>query len=167
MTTTQTQTPPQTLTGRDIGLAERATSAALNVVLADIGTTFDRWVVLIGLSSETLPAEVDLLVPALAEALGTTVETAELTLDEAESGGHVQVVSAADGDPRGARVELTAAGRALYEHVRAATVELSGELQAGIPREDLAVARRVLVQITDLARAWLAVNRPAPAGMTK
>jgi hypothetical protein len=143
------------LDGRQLGEAQRATSAVLDLLLAEIGITFDRWVVLNAVATKSLPAQVGLLVPALSAALDATDETVQFMLDEAESIHHVRVVSAPSGDPAAARIELTAEGEVLHERLRAAIDELTVELSAGIPRRDLETAGRVLIEITREARAWL------------
>jgi hypothetical protein len=111
-------------------MADAVTSAALDRLLAEIGTTFDRWVVLNAIASGSLPAEVGLLVPALSAALDATGETVRFMLDEAESGDHVRVVSAPSGDPAAARVELTAEGEVLHERLRAGIDEITREARA-------------------------------------
>jgi hypothetical protein len=143
------------LDGRQLGEAQRATSAVLDLLLAEIGITFDRWVVLNAVATKSLPAQVGLLVPAPSAALDATDETVQFMLDEAESIHHVRVVSAPSGDPAAARIELTAEGEVLHERLRAAIDELTVELSAGIPRRDLETAGRVLIEITREARAWL------------
>jgi DNA-binding MarR family transcriptional regulator len=148
-------TDAPTLDGRQLGGTRRATSAVLDLLLADVGITFDRWVVLNAVATESLPAEVGLLVPALSAALDVTDETVQFLLDDAESGHHVRVVTAPSGDPAAARVELTAEGEVLHERLRAAIDELAAELSAGIARRDPETARRVLAEITQEARARL------------
>ncbi|MDH6139543.1 DNA-binding MarR family transcriptional regulator [Kitasatospora sp. GP30] len=54
------------------------------------------------------------------------------------------------------RLQLTDAGRELYERTSAETAEITARLYDGIPVEDLAVAGRVLTLITDRANAELA-----------
>jgi hypothetical protein len=125
-------TDAATLDGRLAGEPQRATSAVLDLLLAEIGTTFDRWLVLNVIASESLPARVGLLVPALAAALEATDETVRLMLDDAESGRHVRVVSPPSGDPAAARVELTAEGEALYSRLRTAIDELTVEVSTGL-----------------------------------
>jgi hypothetical protein len=117
--------------------APRASSTVLDLLLAEMGITFDRWVVLSAVATRSLPAAVGLLVPALSAALDATDETVELMLDDAEADHHVRVVSAPSGDPAAARIELTAEGEVLHERLRAAIDELRAELSAGIPRPDL------------------------------
>ncbi|MGH9213759.1 MAG: hypothetical protein ACRD2C_24260 [Acidimicrobiales bacterium] len=141
------------LKGRQLGEAQRATSAVLDLLLAELGTTFDRWVVLNAIASESLPAEVGLLVPALSVALDVTDETVRLMLDEAEAGHHISVVSAPSGDPGMCRLELTAEGEALQERLRAAIDELTVELSAGIPGPDLETAPSVPDDVAREARA--------------
>jgi len=114
--------------GRQLGEARRATSAVLDHLLAEMGITVHRWVVLHAVASEALPAEVGLLVTALSAALDATDETIRFMLDDAESDHHVRVVSAPSGDPAAARVELTAEGEVLHERLRAAIDELTVEL---------------------------------------
>ena len=117
--------------------APRASSTVLDLLLAEMGITFDRWVVLSAVATRSLPAAVGLLVPALSAGLDATDETVELMLDDAEAGHHVRVVSAPSGDPTAARIELTAEGEVLHQRLRAAIDELRAELSAGIPRPDL------------------------------
>jgi hypothetical protein len=117
--------------------APRASSTVLDLLLAEMGITFDRWVVLSAVATRSLPAAVGLLVPALSAALDARDETVELMLDDAEAGHHVRVVSAPSGDPAAARIELTAEGEVLHERLRAAIDELRAELSAGIPRPGL------------------------------
>jgi DNA-binding MarR family transcriptional regulator len=121
---------------RRLGEAQRAASTALDLLLAEIGITFDRWVVLSAVATGSVPAEVGLLVPALSAALDTTDETVRFMLDEAESDHHVRVVSAPSGDPAAVRVELTAEGDVLHERLRAAIDELAADLAAGLPKRD-------------------------------
>jgi hypothetical protein len=151
-----------TLDGWQPGEAQRAPSAVVDVLLAEIGTTFDRWVVLNAVATESLPAEVGLLVPALSAALDATDETVRFMLDEAEVAHHVRVVSAPSGDPAAARVELTGEGEVLHERLRTAIDELTVELSAGISRRDVETARRVLVEITHDA-IWASAFAPVPA----
>ena len=120
------------LAGRRPGKGRRVTSAVVDLVLAEVGTTFDRWVVLNAVASRSFPAQVGLLVPALSAALEATEGTVRRMLDDAESGHHLRVVSAPNGDPSAARVEMTAEGEVLHERVRAAVDELTLKLSAGL-----------------------------------
>jgi hypothetical protein len=104
----------------------------LDLLLAQIDTTFERWLVLNAAASESFPAEVGLLVPALAAALDATDETVRLMVDEAEADHHIRVVSAPSGDPAAARAELTAQGKAVYQRLCAVIDELMAELSPGL-----------------------------------
>ena len=152
------------LSGQDIGQAQRATSAVFDVVLAEHGTTFDRWVVLNALAGGAFPPERARLVPGLAGALATGPAAVEATLDQAEAAGLARIVSAPGGDPGAVRVELTAAGRAQHGTLRSAIDSVADELYSGIPEADLTAAHRVLVEVTWRADGWMnlwAAARPA------
>jgi hypothetical protein len=152
------------LNGQDIGQAQRATSAVLDVVLAEHGTTFDGWVVLNALASGAFPPERARLVPRLAGTLATGPAAVEAMLDQAEAAGLARVVSASGGDPGAVRVELTAAGRAQHGTLRSAIDYVADELYSGIPDADLMAAHRVLVEVTWRADGWMnlwAAARPA------
>jgi hypothetical protein len=148
-------TDPAILNGRQPGRPQRAMSAVLDLLLADVGVTFERWVVLNAVAAESLPAEVGLLVRALSAALDATDETVRSMLDDAESDHHVRVVSAPGGDPAAVQVELTPQGEALHERLRIAIDGLRAELSAGIPRRDLETAGRTLIDARREALAWL------------
>jgi uncharacterized protein YbjT (DUF2867 family) len=159
MTRSPAKTDAAILGGRQLREAQRARSAVLDLLLAEIGITFDRWVVLNAIVTGSVPADVGLLVPALSAALDATDETVRFILDEAESGHLVRVVSAPSGDPAAAQVELTAEGEVLHERLRAVLDELTAELSAGIPRRDRETAGRVLAEITRQAGAGLDSDR--------
>ncbi len=152
------------LDGQDIGQAQRATSAIFGVVLAEHGTSFDRWVVLNALATGAFPPERARLVPRLAGALATGQAAVEAMLDQAEAAGLARIVSAPGGDPGAVRVELTAAGRAQHGTLRSDIDHVAKELCSGIPEADLVAAHRVLVEVTWRADGWTklwAATRPA------
>lgn len=143
------------INGRQRGEAHQATAAVLDLLLDQIGITFDRWVVLNAVASKSLPAQVGLLVPALSAALDAADEAIRFMLDEAESARHIRVVSAPTGDLAAARVELTTEGEMLHERLQTAIDQLTAELSAGNALRDLEAARHVLVEIAQQARARL------------
>lgn len=152
------------LDGQDIGQAHRATSAIVDVMLAEHGTTFDRWVVSNALATGAFPPERARLVPGLAGALATGPMAVEAMLDQAEAAGLVRIVSAPGVDPGAFRVELSAAGWAQHGTLRSAIDHVAEELYSGIPEADLAAAHRVLVEVTWRANGWMnlwAAIRPA------
>jgi DNA-binding MarR family transcriptional regulator len=152
------------LDGLEIDQAQRATSAIFGVVLAELGTTFDGWVVLDALATGAFPPERAGLVPGLAGALATGPAAVEALLDQAEASGLARIVSAPGGDPGAVRVELTPAGRDQHRTLRSALDLVADELYSGIPEADLAAAHRVLVEVTWRADGWLNLwedTRPA------
>ena len=87
----------------------------------------------------------------------------DAVLDQAEAAGLVRIVSAPGGEPGAVRVELTGAGRAQHDTLRAAIDYVAGELYSGIPAADLTAAHRVLVEVTWRADGWMglwAATRP-------
>ena len=98
--------------------ARQATPAPLDLLLKELGITFDQWVVLNAVATGLVPAEVGQLVPALSAAVCTSERAARWLLDEAEAAHHLRVLSAPDGDPASARVELTAQGEVLLDRLR-------------------------------------------------
>ena len=155
------------LNGQDIGQAQRATSAILGVVLAEHGTTFERWVVLNALATRAFPPERSKLVPGLAGALATGPAAVEAMLDQAEAAGLVRIVSARGVVPGAVRVELTAAGRAQHGMLRSDIDHMTEELYSGIPEADLAAAHRVLAEVSWRAdgwmKLWVAIRPAEPA----
>ena len=130
-----------TLNGRVIGQAERATRAVLDRLLARSGTPFEQWVA-VNLTATEAPTR-DGLVARLAAGLRT--DAAADIVTDAERAGLLT------GD-----ITLTAAGRERYEQISAAIDGLTGRLYGGLTAEELDVAGRVLLQVTDRANAELA-----------
>jgi DNA-binding MarR family transcriptional regulator len=143
------------LDGQDIGQAQRATSAVLGTVLAEHGTSFDRWVLLNALATGAFPPERARLVPGLAAALATGPAAVEAIIDDGEAAGLARIVSAPGGEPAAVRVELTAAGRERHRTLRSAIDRVAEELYAGIPEHDLAATHRVLDEVTRRADGWM------------
>ncbi|MGC0313233.1 MarR family winged helix-turn-helix transcriptional regulator [Kitasatospora acidiphila] len=146
-----TTTAPTTVNGRVIALAHNAARALLEGVLTRHGATFHqsvtlRVVVVAGgsIGRDELVADV----------------TGSLKTDGSVVLGVIAELAAAkllEADPsQESRLQLTDAGRELYERTSAETAEITARLYDGIPVEDLAVAGRVLTLITDRANAELA-----------
>jgi DNA-binding MarR family transcriptional regulator len=156
------------LHSQDILRAQRATSALLGVVLAELGTTFDRWVVLDTMATGAFPPERARLLPGLAAALATGPAAVEAVLDSAEADGLVRIVSAPDGDAGAVRIELTSAGEAQHGTLRSAIDLMVAELHAGIPERDLATAHHVLAEVTRRADGWTHLwNATRPMAATR
>ena len=141
-------TDAPTLTGVDIGEAQRAVGAVLDSVLAETGTPFVTWVAINVLA--TAPASVPL---GRDELVGRMV--AGLKLDRATVESAVADASAAGLVRLGSVVELTAAGQDLHRRVTGEIAAVTPQLYGGIPEPDLATAHRVLRTITARANAYL------------
>jgi DNA-binding MarR family transcriptional regulator len=116
------------LNSRDAVRSQRDTSVVLGVVLAEHGTTFDRWVVLNALATGAVPPHRSRLLPSLAAALATGPAAVEAMIDQAEEAGLVRIVSAPSGHPGAIRAELTPAGRAQHQtlhQILRATIDLA------------------------------------------
>ena len=124
-------------------------------MLAEHGTSLDRWVLLNALATGAFPPERARLVPGLAAALATGPAAVESMLDQAGVAGLARIVSALGGDPGAVRAELTAAGVTQHRTLRSAIDQVADELYAGIPEHDLAAAHRVLAEVTRRADGWM------------
>lgn len=142
-----TETDAPTLTGIDIGQAERATRAVLDRLLAETETRFTTWVVLNTLA--TIGGSLD-----RAELRGRLV--VGLKIPEAEATAIVDTVASAglamDGPDE---VHLTDAGSALFQRIREGIAGITERLYGGLPKEDLQTAHRVLATVTARANAEL------------
>jgi hypothetical protein len=141
-------TDAPTLTGQDIGTAARATGALLERLLSGSGTDFQGWVTLnvLGTNGSTLGR--DDLVNRLVFGLKVDAESASATVTELVHSG---LLSEVDGV-----VELTDVGTGRFESVRDDIGGITARIYGGLPAEDLAVAHRVLVEVTQRANAELA-----------
>jgi hypothetical protein len=142
-----TDTP--TLTGQDIAEAQGAVRGLLDKVLAGSGATGNEWVTFRVLTGRGPWTSTDTLRDYLAS-------QPQLDLDAQSAGSLVNglqvrglITSNALGD--GGQVQLTAEGTALFASLGRAVAEVTGQLYAGIDRDDLATAHRVLVQVTERA----------------
>jgi DNA-binding MarR family transcriptional regulator len=141
--------PAPTLTGRDLGQAERATRAVLDRLLAQSGLAFLQWVAL-GLLEDAGPdLERDGLVRQMAGALKIDEPPVLAAVDEL-----VRLGLVASG-PAPGRLELTPAGRRRLKDARDGVDRLTERLYGGLPQDDLATAHRVLALITERANAEL------------
>jgi hypothetical protein len=140
-----------TLNGQIIGQAERATRAVLEELLAEIGTTFVRWVTLNVQTTAGGRQQRDALVQRVVDGLRTDAPPVLAALDELTAAGHVRPTA---DDP--AVVEVTDSGRAVYRRIQAGIDGISALLYADLPAADLATAGRVLTIVTERATAALA-----------
>ena len=146
-----TQTP--TLTGQDIGQAERATRAVLERLLTRTGTGFHGWVALNLLGTTG---------PVLAESALAGRMASGLKISEAAARGALDELAASDLIARtgeaGPQVTLTPAGRARFGEIRDGIAQITERLYGGLAATDLAAAHRVLAAVTERANAVLAAG---------
>jgi DNA-binding MarR family transcriptional regulator len=141
-TMTQAKT---TLFGQDLAVASAAGRRLLTTVLDREAAAVPEWVTLKLVNDEGAPVPRDDLVTRLANGVGLELTAAGEVLAGLRSRGLLAE------DPAG--VTLTADGQARFDRLFAAVLELSGDLLAGLPAEDVAVARRVLANYTERANA--------------
>jgi len=138
-----------TLTGQDIGQAERATRAVFDRFLAETGTTFDQWVTLNVLAAAESPVDGEEVLGQLTAGLRIPEPTARTAIDEVTSRGLV----AAIGDP--VRLELLPEGTARVQSVRHGIAQIAARLYGDLPAHDLATTHKVLAIIAERANAEL------------
>lgn len=148
MTTTTPSTTPL-LDPRVIALAHYAGRALLEHVLARHGVTFQQSVTLRLAAVAEGPVGRAAITDGIVGSLKIDTAEADSVVDELIAAGLL-----ASEEP--SQVRITDAGRELYETTSAETAPISARIYAGIPKEDLAVAGRVLTLITERANAEFA-----------
>jgi DNA-binding MarR family transcriptional regulator len=149
---TGTDSPAPLLDGRVIGLAPYASRAVLETVLSRHGLGFREFVTLRPVAVADGPLGRDRLTGAVTGALKIDAADVHRLVGNLLRAGLV----AADGPER---VRVTDAGREVHGRVSAETAAASARIYAGIPRDELAVAGRVLALVTERAEAELAAAR--------
>jgi DNA-binding MarR family transcriptional regulator len=142
-------TSAPTLTGQDIGQAERATRALLDELLVDTGLRFDEWVIVNLLANHDGAPERAAIEALVARGLHIERESARGLIDDLIGRGLVAPIG------RDARITLTRAGRARFRSVRAGIDRITQRLYGGISADDLATTHRVLAAVTERANAAL------------
>lgn len=142
-----TQIP--TLTGQDIGQAERSTRALLDTLLSETGTPFEHWVTLRLLATSATAFRGDELVARMSSALKIAPVAVRSVLTELDA------VHLIDGGKGSGDVTLTSAGVALYERINAGASAIAARLYGDLPVDDLVAAHRVLVTVTERANREL------------
>jgi DNA-binding MarR family transcriptional regulator len=132
------------LTGQDIGEAEGAMTALLERALAPSGRSRAEYITLRLLAARAPFGSAAELSDFLAgqRQLGLNRADVVTMLDRLQAEGVMTV----------APVELTADGRAVLEDLAAAVAPVTRRVFAGLDREDLTVAHRVLVELIQHAR---------------
>jgi DNA-binding MarR family transcriptional regulator len=139
-----TQAPTSTLFGQDLGVASRAGQRLLDAVLEREAMTFPEWVTLklVHDTGAAIPRD------ALLARLGTALDLdADEVLARLESNGLLATGTAG--------VELTEEGAARFATLFGAIRDLSAEVLAGLPAEDVATTRRILAEYTERAHGVL------------
>ncbi|HET6835559.1 MAG TPA: hypothetical protein VFH30_16960 [Acidimicrobiales bacterium] len=139
-----------TLTGQDIGQAERATRALLDAVLAETQTTFHQSVVLNLTVNTPSPAELEGVVTRMTHGLKIDRSTARDAIDQVVA----KELVATSGDP--ASLALTPAGETRFRAIRHGIDQIAERLYGDLPPEDLATTHRILAIVTERANAELA-----------
>jgi hypothetical protein len=129
-----------TLNPQIVGQAENAHGAIMDLVLAGTGLDRDRWVALSLITFAGGTIETDTLIARAADALKIAPDTARAAIKALDATGLVT--------QDGAQVTITEAGRTLVAAVRGKTGPIIARAYADVPAEDLALAARVLIQIT-------------------
>ena len=137
----------------DINMAARATRKALDVVLAEQGTSFPPLATLNTLVSRGGELERGTLIAQLARGLDVNSDTVQTLLHGLETRGLVR-----DGAHGAASVELTPEGQAEHRRLTAIVGGLTGALYAGFDADELALTRRVLVALSERADAHVAAT---------
>jgi len=129
-----------------IGQTESALGALLEPLLADVGLTFQQWLVLTVTAASGGRADRGQLVARIAGARKVDPTEVESAIAELTAAG----LAIATGP-----LALTDSGQDAYQRIRGAIDELNAELFA-FPPEDLATAGRILSVVTERANAVLA-----------
>jgi len=155
MTTTTPPVAAPLVDPRVIALAHYAGRALLENVLARHGSTFQQSVTLRLAAVAEGQVGRDALVDGVVGALKIDAAEAHSVVDELIVAGLL-----AAQEP--SAVRITDAGRERWASTSAATAPITARVYDGIPKEDLAVAGRVLTLITERANAeFAAMTAPA------
>jgi DNA-binding MarR family transcriptional regulator len=150
MTTTPSPSLPPSLTGREIGQAQRAIGALLDRLLDAAGLPFDEWTILFTLDVGG-PLSADAIVERQADGLKVSPAEARATLDRMVASG---LLASVDG---GDALAASDAGEAVFRPVRVAVAQLTTELYGDLPPADVEATRRTLAEVTRRANARLAL----------
>lgn len=138
--------------GRQVNVTGRAMRGLLDAVLADAGTTFSSWLVLMSLDARGPVIQKELARDL--EVIGASIAE---RIDQLVAAGHV-ARSPVPEDRRASLVSLTPAGQAVFDALLATVRATDAALTEGLSDEDVATARRVLVQLAERARTLRAAR---------
>jgi DNA-binding MarR family transcriptional regulator len=148
-TATQTQDQPPTLTGQDVAEAQGALRAVLETVLARTGTSGNGYVILRVLALRGPIGSPAAFHDYLAgqRQLGLDRAGVGALLSKLEADGLISGSSADGPGP----VQLTGDGAARHASLAQSIAPVTRQIFAGLDPADLAVAHRVLTQLTEQA----------------
>jgi DNA-binding MarR family transcriptional regulator len=143
------------LTGRDIGVAERATRALLDQLLDAARLPFPVWTVLFAIGSG--PQSAGTLAQGQVEGRKVTPEEGRATVDAAVGAGLIGALAGTEpeADPL---LSFTAHGESVYRPIREELDRISRELYGDLPPVDLEATHRTLTEVTRRANALLAAT---------
>ena len=144
--------PAPSLTGQDIGQAEKATRAVLDRLLAETGTSFNGWVILNDLGAAHPTSKQNDLVGRIAGGLKIDEQPVRDALAELARQDLIKPAPAAAANPE---VTITPAGATRFHQLQEAIKQITQRLYGNLPAEDLATAHRVLTTVTERANAEL------------
>ncbi len=131
--------------GLHLARTAKVLGRAFDDALAEAGGSMPVWLVLVSLKAGTHGTQRN-----LAEAMGIEGPTLTHHLNRMEAGG--LVTRARDPENRRVqRVELTEAGEAMFERLRARAAAFDRQLRAGVSDDEVAALRRTLERLRDNA----------------
>ena len=143
-------------TGRDLGIAERATRALLDRLIDEEGVGFAEWTLVFAIGTDG-PQAREALVARQVDGLKVDEATAAATVDSVVSAGLARPADHGSDGP-GSPYTLAEAGEGLYQRMSVRIADIVAALYGDLPAEDLEVTRRTLAEITRRANARLAAT---------
>jgi MarR family transcriptional regulator for hemolysin len=132
---------PKPPIGREVATTAKVLDRAFSAALGQAGGTLPSWLVLLALKQEPHRTQQD-----IAKTVGIGGPTLTHHLDGMEAAGLVR--RSRDGDDRRAvRVELTPAGDAAFDRLRAAAMTFDQRLRTGLGEADVDRARELLARL--------------------
>ena len=143
---TTTTDPIPSLNGRIIGQTERATRAVLERLLAEHSTPFETSVAINLLDAAGGSEDADALIARMVDGLRIAEIDVWAAVDDARRRGFIDGTDV---------LQLTEAGRAHFDIIQAGIASITERLYGDLPSSDLEIAARVLLTITERAKAEL------------
>jgi DNA-binding MarR family transcriptional regulator len=138
-------TTPPPITGQDIGMAQNATRALLDDLLAGVGTDFEEWVTLLMIIQNGGQMGVVAMADTIGQALTLAADPVRRLIRRTAARGLIR--EEFDG------YVLTDLGAQTYRRLTDEMGQLTAKLYAGFDQADLEATGRVLREVTKKARA--------------